>query len=186
MCSLRNCARRDPRQHASAMRMLDLSPIRGSIASVGSYSCSWPRPTSRDVSKLWRRPADVRHSAFIRQDAGWSGRSVPHMFNKLLSRLRRAPGAPPGHGNASPYRAVSVIPTRASCPAAVAIMHTRFLIADAPTLPLPMCTWPLSCTCKFRTHEDRRESTRRSDANDATQLSRKDRRQSYGRRATDR
>jgi hypothetical protein len=114
---------------------------------------------------------------------------MPHVFNKLLSRLRRAPGAPPSHPNASPYRAVSVIPTRASCPAAVAIMHTRFLISEAPTLPLPMCTWPLSCTCKFRTHEDRRATERRGDAGEAGnagERNRKERRQSFGRRVTDR
>ncbi len=108
------------------------------------------------------------------------------MFNKLLSRLRRAPGQRPQTAEVSPYRAVSVIPNRASCPAAVAIMHTRFLVADAPTLPLPMCTWPMSCTCKFRTHEDRRVTNRRNNSGEAATVTRKERRQAFGRRATDR
>jgi hypothetical protein len=76
----------------------------------------------------------------------------------LLTRLLRHP--PPEGANAVaaafPYRAVSVVPTRTSCPAAIAIRHTRFLVAEAPTLPLPMCTWPLSCPCRFESHNDRR------------------------------
>ena len=108
------------------------------------------------------------------------------MFHKLLSRLRRDAAGSPQLEETSPYRAVSVIPNRASCPAAVAIMHTRFLVTDAPTLPLPMCTWPMSCTCKFRTHEDRRVIDRRNNSGEAATVTRKERRQPFGRRATDR
>ena len=108
------------------------------------------------------------------------------MFNKLLSRLRRTPDGAGQLAETAPYRAVSVIPNRASCPAAVAIMHTRFLIADAPTLPLPMCTWPMSCTCKFRTHEDRRVIDRRNNSGEEATITHRERRMPFGRRATDR
>jgi hypothetical protein len=114
------------------------------------------------------------------------------MWNKLLKQLGRAPRAhSPSAKKIPPYRAVSVAPTRASCPAAVAIRDKRFLVAEAPTLPLPMCTWPLSCPCKLKAHEDRRALPRREEAPPApdehkeVRKVRKDRRVG-GRRATDR
>jgi hypothetical protein len=107
------------------------------------------------------------------------------MFTKLLSRLRRDPDAHLARAETTPYRAVSVIPTRASCPAAIAARDVRFLVADAPALPLPMCTWPLSCTCTFRYHEDRRVTVRRAGEPGEAEFRRKDRRQSFGRRVTD-
>ena len=111
------------------------------------------------------------------------------MWNKLLKQLGRAPRARPAPSKLQhPYRAVSVAPTRASCPAAVAIRNKRFLEAEAPTLPLPMCTWPLSCPCKLKAHEDRRARARREgehgDEHSEMSKVRKDRR-TGGRRATD-
>ena len=78
------------------------------------------------------------------------------MWNRLLNKLGREPGARVVPAKMFPYRAVSVAPTRASCPAAVAIRGKRFLAAEAPTLPLPMCTWPTSCPCTLKLHDDRR------------------------------
>ena len=106
------------------------------------------------------------------------------MWNKLLKQLGRAPRAGEAAPESFPYRAVSVVPTRASCPAAVAIREKRFLAAEAPTLPLPMCTWPLSCPCKLNVHNDRRARPRRDDE-PSQPKTRKDRRVT-GRRPTDR
>src|SRR5688572_24222795 len=103
----------------------------------------------------------------------------------MLSRFR---GLASLHGeptDAFPYRAVSVVPTPCSCPAAVAIRHTRFLLAEAPTLPLPMCTWPLSCPCQLVTHHDRRASGRREAESDEIPSDRRNRRSGRGRRITD-
>src|SRR5689334_19258830 len=86
---------------------------------------------------------------------------VGEMWNRLLKQLVRAPSDGATEPDSLPYRAVSVAPTRASCPAAVAVRDKRFLVAEAPTLPLPMCTWPLSCPCKLKFHEDRRVRPRR-------------------------
>lgn len=105
------------------------------------------------------------------------------MWNKLLKQLGRAPRAHPAP--AKPYLAVSVEPTRASCPAAIAIRDKRFLAAEAPTLPLPMCTWPLSCPCKLKTHDDRRARPRREGEHNDVRKVRKERRVS-GRRTSDR
>jgi len=108
------------------------------------------------------------------------------VWKKLLKQLGHAPRAheeprsPP-----APWRAVSVAPTRASCPAAVAIRDKRFLLAEAPTLPLPMCTWPLSCPCRLKVHEDRRARPRREKEPGEMTKPRKERRHRTGRRATD-
>ncbi len=83
------------------------------------------------------------------------------------------------------YRAVSVVPTRTSCPAAIAIRHTRFLVAEAPTLPLPMCTWPMSCPCRFESHNDRRVEERRISLRSDEPGPRKERRRPFGRRSSD-
>lgn len=87
--------------------------------------------------------------------------------------------------SATPYQAVSVVPNRASCSAAIAIRHQRFLVAEAPTLPLPLCTFPSSCTCRFEIHEDRR-SCELGDPLGTGQLKLSDRNWRAGRRATDR
>jgi hypothetical protein len=107
------------------------------------------------------------------------------MWNELLKQLGRAPRAGESAPQSLPYRAVSVAPTRASCPAAVAIRDKRFLATEAPTLPLPMCTWPLSCPCKLKTHDDRRVRPRRDEEPGELEKASKDRRQT-GRRATHR
>src|SRR5215470_9935062 len=88
---------------------------------------------------------------------------VGEMWNRLLKQLVRPPREGGPEPDLLPYRAVSVAPTRASCPAAVAVRDKRFLVAEAPTLPLPMCTWPLSCPCKLKAHDDRRVRPRRDD-----------------------
>jgi hypothetical protein len=62
--------------------------------------------------------------------------------------------------------------------------HERFLLAEAPTLPLPMCTWPTSCPCQLQLHADRRSGRRREDENEFGG-DRRERRRSQGRRATD-
>jgi hypothetical protein len=114
--------------------------------------------------------------------------SVGRLIKNLLSRLR-TPQSQSGDGivPVSPYRAVSVVPSRASCTAAIAVRHTRFLLSEAPTLPLPMCTWPTSCSCRFEAYEDRRVRERRIPAREKEMsASRRERRQPGGRRSTDR
>ena len=110
---------------------------------------------------------------------------MAEVWKKLLKQLGRAPRGGTSPQKSHPYRAVSVAPTRASCPAAVAIRDKRFLASEAPKLPLPMCTWPLSCPCKLKSHEDRRARPRREDERNEVRKVLKERR-TAGRRATDR
>jgi hypothetical protein len=110
---------------------------------------------------------------------------VGRLLDKFINRWVSPPGSrgvtlPPNDGR---YKAVSVVPNRASCTAAIAIRHQRFLTNEAPTLPLAMCTWPSSCTCKFEQHEDRRVTD--PDSFGTGQLKRSDRNWRAGRRATD-
>jgi hypothetical protein len=82
---------------------------------------------------------------------------------------------------------VAIIPDRAACPAAVASRGKRVLSRDAPPIPLPNCTRPQACTCRYAKFSDRRQDDRR----DILSLSRwypgnERRRGGGGRRATDR
>jgi len=58
----------------------------------------------------------------------------------------------------SPYRAVSIYPSAVgSCEACRAIEGQRFLTSEAPLLPLPDCSDPNGCRCKYKHWEDRRQ-----------------------------
>jgi hypothetical protein len=60
------------------------------------------------------------------------------------------------------YRAVSLAPNSA-CDVASRDVATgkRYLLREAPRLPMAGCAKPESCTCTFRKHADRREADRR-------------------------
>jgi hypothetical protein len=53
--------------------------------------------------------------------------------------------------------AVSVVGMSDCCEAAKALGRRRLLAAGAPTLPLPDCSTPLQCRCRFEKHPDRRD-----------------------------
>lgn len=59
------------------------------------------------------------------------------------------------------YHAVAIVARQSACKSAKALAGTRFLIADAPVLPLQGCA-ARECTCRFREYADRRQDQRRS------------------------
>lgn len=65
------------------------------------------------------------------------------------------------------WHAVSVRPGQSACEAALSGKDKRWLSREAPTLPLPGCTRPDRCQCKYQHHEDRRGGGRRADDMDA-------------------
>jgi len=97
--------------------------------------------------------------------------------------------APAVESSFNPYRAVSIVsdPTGpGACEAVKAVGGTRFLLAEAPELPLPDCDLP--CACKFAHYRDRRdnhEDRRRPRSLAADIYDRPERRGKTGRRATD-
>ena len=79
----------------------------------------------------------------------------------ILLRSAKKPASPKSSdrrsgARSSRYRGVSCHPPTQSCEAAVKIAGSRFLVAEAPELPLPECS-VYRCRCKYRHHEDRRD-----------------------------
>ena len=72
------------------------------------------------------------------------------------------------------------------CGAVDALDNVRFLADDAPALPLPGCSNPGDCRCKYEHFEDRRTQPRRdSDVGLPAKDHPDDLRQGVGRRVTD-
>jgi hypothetical protein len=58
------------------------------------------------------------------------------------------------------YQAVEIRAHMNSCAQAKALAGKRFLVAEAPALPLDQCN--ASCRCTYKNHADRRHDPRRS------------------------
>jgi hypothetical protein len=97
------------------------------------------------------------------------------------------PSRRPTASSTNPYHAVSVLPGTDACAASYRFSGQRFLSSQAPRLPLPSCD-AKTCGCRFKHHKDRRSGPRRnSDIGMVLAgFSGNERRQSRGRRATDR
>ncbi len=57
----------------------------------------------------------------------------------------------------SKYPAVTIVTGADCCGAVGALEGMRILAAHAPTLPMPNCTMPEKCRCRFKKYVDRRE-----------------------------
>ena len=81
------------------------------------------------------------------------------------------------------YAAVSIHTARNGCPAAERIRGNRYLVREAPRLPLAECNWS-KCQCTYAHHYDRRtgngDRRRHRESFAGT-----DRRDSFGRREAD-
>lgn len=116
-------------------------------------------------------------------------RSRRSLLDTLLARIgARRFDPPPITPPVRNFQAISIYRGVEACPPAKRFSEHRFLAKDAPTLPLPGCTMPETCQCKYLKHKDRRSYQRR--AQDFTSTSRiyvgPDRRTLRGRRSTDR
>lgn len=90
--------------------------------------------------------------------------SQTSLLQRLLARLQGAQA----HGQPArvaskprPFQAVAVFRGGSACEMAQRFSEHRFLAKDAPSLPLPGCTMPHKCTCRFLKFNDRRESMQR-------------------------
>jgi hypothetical protein len=59
------------------------------------------------------------------------------------------------------YRAVLIAPGVTCCLAANISSDERYLLRDAPRLPLAACTKPAACSCRYTKVHDRRAADRR-------------------------
>jgi len=111
----------------------------------------------------------------------------PSLLSILLSRLGKRDKPAAVKARPSPFQAISIYRGAASCEMARKFAEHRFLAREAPTLPLPDCSMPQSCQCRYLRFKDRRSQTRRADDfRAATRISAKfERRARQGRRSTD-
>jgi hypothetical protein len=116
------------------------------------------------------------------------------LFRSLLGGTSReypakkpAPSArlKPTHAGGD-YRAVSLAPSIECYAAAKDAAGKRYLMREAPHLPLVDCTMPANCSCKFRKHADRRDGDRRllGEAKTSRWFTGSERRARRGRRST--
>lgn len=110
-------------------------------------------------------------------------------FTRVIERLieskrERAPKAETAH----PFEAVTIVPKSGSCPRAHELARTRhrFLLDEAPALPLRECTTPESCGCHFASFTDRRLTERREVTFGSRCYAGPERRRMTGRRSSDR
>jgi hypothetical protein len=113
-------------------------------------------------------------------------RHLGNLLARLLRRARKTPAIVADEGDGSnDYRAVSIVPTQASCIDARRVRNVRYLLREAPRLPLSQCPLRASCPCRYRKFQDRRTGDRRDIAASGRWFMGEDRRRSGGRRASD-
>ena len=54
--------------------------------------------------------------------------------------------------------AVTIVTGKDRCKAVGALEGVRILATDAAALPMPACTMPAACRCRFKKHVDRRDT----------------------------
>ena len=86
------------------------------------------------------------------------------------------------------FQAVSVIACPQACAAAAKVQGERFLARRAPRLPLPDCSRPTACRCRFEKFADRRRGSQRSPYTNllVPSFGGAEKRKNRGRRSTDR
>jgi len=64
-------------------------------------------------------------------------------------------------GGLNRYQAVSIVHAGKCCAAVKSLAGQRFLVCNAPSLPLPACSVSSQCKCSFQKYGDRRDDDRR-------------------------
>jgi hypothetical protein len=109
-----------------------------------------------------------------------------NFFARLLRIGRKTPEqVANGSHNSADYRGVSIVPMPMACVEARRLRSFRYLLSQAPRLPLPQCPQRAGCTCAYRKFADRRTGDRRDIAASGRWYMGDDRRSTGGRRKTD-
>jgi hypothetical protein len=83
------------------------------------------------------------------------------LLEGLLSRFSNRKEPPAATGPLRPFQAISIYRGLVCCEMARRFSEHRFLVRDAPQLPLSGCTMRKTCQCKYIKHKDRRSEPRR-------------------------
>ena len=79
----------------------------------------------------------------------------------LLTRFSTRKEPPAATGQLRPFQAISIYRGLICCDVARRFSDHRFLVRDAPPLPLAGCSMAKNCQCKYIKHRDRRAEPRR-------------------------
>jgi hypothetical protein len=85
----------------------------------------------------------------------------PSLLGGLLARLSGRKEPPEVTGQLRPFQAISIYRGLICCDLARRFSEHRFLVRDAPPLPLGGCTMREKCQCRYIKHKDRRGEPRR-------------------------
>ena len=83
------------------------------------------------------------------------------LLGGLLARFGARKDPPEATGPLRPFQAISIYRGLVCCDMARKFSEHRFLVRDAPTLPLSGCSMREKCHCKYIKHRDRRAEPRR-------------------------
>jgi hypothetical protein len=83
------------------------------------------------------------------------------LLEGLLARFSTRKEPPAISGPLRPFQAISIYRGVICCQMARRFDEHRFLVRDAPPLPLSGCTMSEKCQCKYIKHRDRRAEPRR-------------------------
>ncbi len=83
------------------------------------------------------------------------------LLEGFLARFSSRKEPPAASGALRPVQAISIYRGLICCDRARKFSEHRFLVRDAPPLPLAGCTLGAKCQCKYIKHKDRRSEPRR-------------------------
>lgn len=83
------------------------------------------------------------------------------LLQGLLAGFSSRKEPPAVSGPLRPFQAISIYRGLTCCQMARRFDEHRFLVRDAPPLPLSGCTMSEKCQCKYIKHRDRRAEPRR-------------------------
>jgi hypothetical protein len=86
--------------------------------------------------------------------------SRDHRADKPANRSALSARPKPPQANVD-YRAISLAPNIMCDALTKDVAGKRYLMREAPRLPLAGCATPATCSCKYRKHADRRDGDRR-------------------------
>lgn len=83
------------------------------------------------------------------------------LLEGIFARFSARKEPPAVTGQLRPFQAISIYRGLICCDMARKFSEHRFLVRDAPPLPLGGCSMSKSCQCKYIKHRDRRSEPRR-------------------------